>query len=219
MRNLYTEYAIIKSEIHQLIGEFYELSDENEEINDLCFGWRVFFSPLIYNPDILFIGINPGDGLETIDLEHEDKTRLEYLNFNYPLARETKKVFEISNRLHLLQNSVKTNYYYLSTSNETSLYRLTDLMGSASTSSLRERFFEKSKEWTKKLLISINPKLVICEGKTSFVNTLNCLDKNIQMNFDCQLEHYNGIPIIGYKRYKSRIIDKNSLSQMLNKLT
>lgn len=219
MRDLFTEYDTIKSEVDQMIGEFYELSDENEDINELCFGWRVFFSPLMYNPDILFIGINPGSGLETIDLEYSNKDQLEYLNFNYALARETKKVFGMANRPHLLEKSVKTNYYYLSTQSEKKLYKLTDLMGNASPNALRERFFDKSKEWTRKLITAINPKLVICEGKSSFVNTLNCLNKSIQMNFDCQLEYYHEIPIIGYKRYFSRILDKKSLSQMLMELT
>lgn len=34
----------------------------NDEITNLLLGWKIFYSPIIINPKILFIGINPGGG-------------------------------------------------------------------------------------------------------------------------------------------------------------
>ena len=87
------EYQKLKSEVDTYMDKVYAALEKNEEMFAICKGWRIMYSPLIVNPTIMFIGINPGAGWEGIDLDHHDKIHLEYLDWNYRLAKDTKDVF------------------------------------------------------------------------------------------------------------------------------
>ena len=54
----------------------------NDEITNLLLGWKIFYSPIIINPKILFIGINPGGGDpgEPFGYYNEEHTIIEYLD-------------------------------------------------------------------------------------------------------------------------------------------
>jgi hypothetical protein len=218
MEQLQEKYEVIKSEIDEWIANFYDLCDKDDRLESLCLGWRVFFSPLIKEPDILFIGINPGAGWEGIDLEHKDKLNLEYLNYNYDLARETKSVFEEAGLSYLLNNSVKTNYYFSITRSQNEIYELAKIMGEASSNTMNNIFFEKSRSWTLRLIDIISPKLIICEGKEVFINIKRAFNLDAEMNGDIEeIVLPNGIKVIGYKRLYSIIKNKNILKEVLIK--
>lgn len=89
-------YDQLKIEIEQLYTEVFKAVSDEPTIKDLLKGCKVFYSPLIYKPDVMFIGINPGPGEEDVfDCEYIDKGELEYLHYDYDLAKETKLVLSL----------------------------------------------------------------------------------------------------------------------------
>ena len=163
-------------EVKHYLENIKELLDQNEEAKKLYNGFYIWDSKLIYNPKIMFIGINPGDGDENNDgsiktLPEEEMSFLQYLDGNnptYTLARETVEVFshlgfnEKEIRELLDNNSVKTNLYYIITSNMSKIDECMNLIGK------KDEFGKKSYAFTSELIKIINPKFIICEGKKVF---------------------------------------------------
>lgn len=58
---LFENYATIEKKLYTIL-DFLEQNKENVKYKDLYKGFITLQSPLIFNPDILFIGINPGQG-------------------------------------------------------------------------------------------------------------------------------------------------------------
>ena len=77
----------------------------------------------------MFIGINPGAGFYNYEgrrvkrlspLEH-----MEYIGQDYKLATETRELLRLAGIPNSeLNNSVKTNYYFLSTTNANDLFSI-----------------------------------------------------------------------------------------------
>ena len=179
-----------------------------------------FFSPLIYKPKVLFIGINPGGGEdEVFDCDY-DKGELEYLHNDYTLAKETKKVFKLADRYELLFKSVKTNYYYLGTSDYNEIFQITNFLGRGK-NDLGEKFLLKSREWTKLLIEIIEPELIICEGKEAYALVTDLFMQKIKMEQDVEQIYADEIKanIIGYKRVgRSYIKNKTKLAATIANL-
>ena len=215
-----TTYDKLKLEIEDFHSKILEPINSDEDISNLYKGWKVFYSPLIFRPDILFIGINPGNGEDGLDCEHYDKGELEYLTYNYTLANETKTVFEMAGKSELLYNSVKTNYYYIATTEKNDIFKITDFLGRGDKEKLGEQLLLKAREWTMKLIEMIEPKIIICEGKEAFFNLTDLFISGISMTENVEETFIEdlGIKVIGYKRRRSYIIDKDGLSKVLQGL-
>jgi len=101
--------------------------NSNEIAKSLYGGFYVWDSKFIENPEIMFIGINPGNGNPNNSgkIVTEPENQISYLEFmdgenpNYRLAKETIKAFELAGysiseiRKILNEKSIKTNFYYL----------------------------------------------------------------------------------------------------------
>ena len=61
---LHNEYLNIEKKIFPILN-FLENNKINNEYNSIYKGFITQFGPIVYNPEILFIGINPGDGAFT----------------------------------------------------------------------------------------------------------------------------------------------------------
>lgn len=210
------------------VAEFYtKLGNElNTDIN-----YKIFFSKFSENADILFIGINPGAGEQIKNTKAEEK--FEYINDsineegcqinNYTLAKETINVFELAKYEDLLKKLdkenlvVKTNFFYLVTTNEKEIYELTKKLSKE----LEHQFYHIAhKKWLTKMIEITNPKLIICEGNKSFdlvVETLNnefIVNEIVDNQFIYSFKN-NPLKIIGYKRNYSNIIDKEKFAKVL----
>ena len=215
-------YQQLKIEIEQLYDEVYKAVDNEPRIKELFKGWKVLYSPLIYKPDVMFIGINPGPGEEGVfDCDYEDKGELEYLHYDYDLANETKSVFEMSNKFDLLYNAVKTNFYYLATSEPKDIFKITDFLGRGDDTKLGEQLLKSSWRWTKRLIEIIEPKLIVCEGADAFRNVTDLFIGAMKMNENVESIYIEEIQatIIGYKRIHSKIKEKELLAEKLMKLS
>lgn len=197
-----------------------EKLNDNQDIGNLLLGVRVFFSMIIFNPKIYFIGINPGYGKQGIEIDEEHM--LEYINEkcnNYRLAQETLDVFTTIGRMNILrESSFKTNGFFLTTKKESELYKITDYLGRGE-GELGELIFKNMFKWTKELIEIINPKIIICEGNGAFVNL--CISLNINLvgyewSDDCIKIKYGNQIIIGYKRIWSNIKNKSKLALLIN---
>ncbi|MDD7416205.1 MAG: hypothetical protein SPI86_01660 [Treponemataceae bacterium] len=160
--NLHTEAAKIDSQLTKL-------SQTDEEIHALYRGIQVWFSPLVKNPKIMFLGINPGAGFYNHN-NHQLVHSLTPLEINeyvdpnqdYDLKWEWQYVFGPKglNRLDLLEKSVKTNFCYLATDDEKAMKKLfTQIRGKLGIAP-----YEVFGNWTRQWVSDIHPKILICEG-------------------------------------------------------
>ena len=147
-----------------------ELYKTDAEIQALYRGTSLWYSPIVENPEIMFLGINPGAGFynnNNHQLCHffEPLKIMEYTDpkQDYKLKWEWMYVFGEKglNRMDVLAKSVKTNFCYLSTNNERTLKKLfTQIRGK-----LNIAPYEVFGNWTRQVVQQIHPKLLICEGK------------------------------------------------------
>lgn len=221
-------HTIMKPEIKLFHSEVMEKLNTNEEVKKLYCGWKVWFSPIIDEPEILFIGINPGQG-EGGDLTLEPDGELQYIydKSNWPLKNDTLEVFKELEDIVDLGNCIKTNYYYLATkdSSTDNFEPLTKFLGrEKGNNGLGDRFFKNSKKWTRQILNIIKPKLIICEGKQAFnLVTEYALEIKMETNGDDVYTTYNktlGTNILGYNREWKRagIKNKSLLKEKIREL-
>lgn len=147
-----------------------ELYKTDVEIQALYRGTSLWYSPIVENPEVMFLGINPGAGFynnNNHQLCHffEPLKIMEYTDpkQDYQLKWEWMYVFGEKglNRLDVLSKSVKTNFCYLATEDEAALKRLfTQVRGK-----LNIAPYEIFGNWTRQIIQQITPKLLICEGK------------------------------------------------------
>lgn len=146
------------------------LYEKDEEIRNLFRGTSLWYSPIVENPDVMFLGINPGAGFynnNNNQLCHffEPLKVMEYVDDaqSYQLKWEWNYVFGEKGLNHkdILENSVKTNFCYIATEDEAALKKLfTQIRGKLDIAP-----YEVFGNWTRKVVQQIKPKLLICEGK------------------------------------------------------
>ncbi len=203
--------------------------DKNEIAKSLYGGFYVWDSKLIENPEIMFIGINPGNGNpnNSGQIVTEPENQISYMEFmdgendKYTLAKETIQSFEMAGygeteiRELLNNKSIKTNFYYLSTTNQTDIKKCFKQIENYSFND----FWKQSYEWTAQLIELTKPKVIICEGKSIF-DTIKDYDVNKETKWqnDCgYLIRPNGQVIIGYNRVFSNIKNKKELSELIKR--
>ena len=201
--------------------------DQNDIAKSLYGGFYVWDSKFIANPEIMFIGINPGNGNpnnsgKVITEPEEQISYMEFLdgeNDSYTLAKETIKSFEMAGfsiqeiRELLNEKSIKTNFYYLITKNQNEISKCINQLEGYDF----KEYWKQSYEWTGQLIELTNPKVIICEGKSVF-DIIKDYDDILESNWknDCgYLIRPNGQIIIGYNRIFSNIKNKEELSELI----
>ena len=200
------KYNEIKLEVQNFIS-LIENDDELRSIMQKHYkGTQILLSPLYHKPKIMMIGINPGAGFHKTEgknvLRLSQMKFMEYVGGGYMLARQTRKLFKLSGlSVSDLKNSVKTNCCFFAT---TKAIELNPLLKSLE----KYEFKAKSQNWINKLIEIVEPKLIICEGKTAFdelTQNKKCTIKKIEKNI--YLTNFGDIQVIGYSRNRSYIKD------------
>ena len=203
--------------------------DKNEISKSLYGGFYVWDSKFIENPEIMFIGINPGNGNPNNSgkIVTEPEQQISYMEFldgendNYTLAKETIKSFEMAGfsipeiRELLNEKSIKTNFYYLITKNQNDISKCINQISDYDF----KDFWKQSYEWTGQLIELTKPKVIICEGKSVF-DIIKDFDDILESDWknDCgYLKRPNGQIIIGYNRIFSNIKNKEELSELIKR--
>ncbi|WP_445956406.1 hypothetical protein [Yeosuana sp.] len=222
-------YQNWKSDIRENLLNLKIKIDNNEIAKSLYGGFYIWDSKYIENPEIMFIGINPGNGNpnnsgKVITEPEEQISYLEFLdgeNDSYTLAKETIKSFEMAGfsileiRELLNEKSIKTNFYYLITKNQNDISKCINQISDYDF----KDFWKQSYEWTGQLIELTKPKIIICEGKTVF-DIIKDYDDVLESEWknDCgYLKRPNGQIIIGYNRIFSNIKNKKELSELIKR--
>lgn len=201
---------------------------KNETATELCFGYYAFDSKLIFEPEIMFIGINPGKGnglkKDRIKILPDSDDRISYLDvfdegYRYPLAEETVKLFKLvglsdDEIIEKLDNKcVKTNLFYIATNSEKEIKECLNAIGKYS------EFFKKSGEFTIELINILKPKIVIFEGKSAYENIISTfyeIDNSWKEGIGYIPTNGSNPTYIGYQRMMSRISsDKEELAKLI----
>jgi uracil-DNA glycosylase len=205
---------VIENEVKKIIEELNKIIGNENEIEGLTFGWKIFYSPIIINAKILFIGINPGtgDAGEPFTYYDEEYEVLEYIDTNrnkYTLARNTVKIFDEMNLPNLLNEAVKINTKFYSTKGVSELHKFEKyLLKKHLTLYNRLVFFNK--KWIRDIIEIINPVIIICEGREAFDymdnlyddidNWTQTLDYNSNKICGCFKRKSDGMYLFGYSR-------------------
>jgi len=205
--------------------------DQNSISKELYNGFYIWDSKYRSNPEIMFIGINPGDGNPNNDKSivvkpEKQMSYLEYWdedepNLTYTLARETINVFQKLgyNQIQITDifnnKSVKTNFYYVITKKENDIKKAFNTIENKGFN----EYWVKSYKWTGELIDILKPKIIICEGKGVFDMIKDYDDNiNVEWNSDCGfIERKDGIIVIGYSRIFSNIKNKTGVADLISK--
>lgn len=178
-------------------------------------GTQIFFSPLVKRPTFLFIGINPGAGYFN---EHNRNIKrfsplqnFEYNHYKYHLAKETKNVMRSAGLTKELEGAMKINYFFFATRDQDSLYKL---LGSQRD----QKLYYKSKIWVEQLIEAIDPKIIVCEGKSVF-DRLTGRSPSANLADGVHGSIINGRKVVGYSRHRSFIRNKPGLVEALKEIS
>jgi len=197
------DYQILKNEIETFVEDFRADDEITRKVDKYYKGIQVFFSPLIYKPKVMFIGINPGAGFYNENnrpvKRYSPLENNEYYHYDYRLAQQTQKLFEMSGLgKEELKSTVKTNCFFFATKNQKELFQMLSHLKS-------KKVYNKSAEWTDRLVDLVKPEIIICEGKSAFERFL---EKKDHSRMDCGkvlYSDYKGAKVIGYRRNFSNI--------------
>ncbi|MCB9302622.1 MAG: hypothetical protein H6566_18425 [Lewinellaceae bacterium] len=210
-------YSKWEKEVLESLEALKEELDQNPKAKGLYNGFYVWDSKFIEKPEIMFIGINPGNGNPNNNGSIEVKpsfqmSYLEYLdgeNPTYTIARDTVKAFtkagyteeEIRNLLD--DKSVKTNFYYIITKKEGDISKCLNSLEKGRF----KTYWQQSLNWTGKLIEIVKPKVVICEGKGIFTEMVVNMtgNKNSVWENDCGYFQEGETTFLGYGRVFSNM--------------
>lgn len=196
--------------------KFKNIHNELESINESLYkGIQLYFSAL-KESDILFIGINPGAGYFNYKKERVKRfsplEKFEYVGQKYLLANQTRNIFKDIGLYQAFLNAVKINHFPFATRNEVDLSKLIDKYN------VEYKLYYLSKEFVKETIKIVKPKLIICEGKSSFDRLKSILEvESIEYNDNTYILKTDEFVAIGYKRHMSRIKDKRELKDKIYK--
>ncbi len=170
----------LKKDVKSFAKKIVKIAKTDEKVRDLYKGTKIFFSPVVKNPKFMFLGINPGVSPAAkenkLKCEVKPMKKMDYSAEDYRLANGWKYIFGekdgMLNRMDLLENSFKTNFYYVTTKDMDSLYELLNLLKNKY--NLTEESFFKPCEWTKTLISIVNPEFILAEGFAVFDELKRC---------------------------------------------
>ncbi|MCX6352857.1 MAG: hypothetical protein NTX03_13515 [Bacteroidetes bacterium] len=202
-------------------------AEGNEEARALYYGFYVIDGIEInLNPDVLFIGINPGKG----GGEKQEKVKMftgykmSYLDYwydktyNYTSAIQTIEVLgkanfnEIEIKDLFNNHTVKTNLYSIITNNARGIKECLNLL----TPQRFDEFHKKSCAFSVALINILKPKVVIFEGKSIWNCVIgDCFEQESGWNHQLNIGEFNSenpnILFLGYARRFSYIISNKEV--------
>ena len=206
----------IKNEVRKIHEIILEECKVNEKLKALYKGCQIFYSPLRINPDVLFIGLNPGAGYARANQKQivENFEPLEKYELNI-LSEEVLICFREAGIKDIFDNAVATNGRFFATDGSEELKSFIANLPEA----LRQTVKDMSLIWIKKLIEIIKPKMIMCLGNESF----DYLHDNVYRDEMTVIENKNNpleakignIYIIGCKRVGSTIVNKDAIIEKL----
>ncbi|MDK2771813.1 MAG: hypothetical protein KYX68_06230 [Flavobacterium sp.] len=196
-------------------NEFELIHNYLEENESLYKGIQLYFSPL-QKADILFIGINPGIGYFKSNNKNVKRfnplDKFEYNGQKYYLAKQTNKLFKELNLGLTFSKSVKINHFPYDTATVNDLNKLLEKHKE------QLKLYKTAKNFVLETILEVEPKLIICEGKSSFDRLKKYFEvESIEYNDDTYVFKTENFVAIGYKRNLSHIKNKSQLKEKIQK--
>ena len=168
----------LESEVKKLHLQIMECVEKSPGIAQLYKGCQIWYSPILVKPKILLIGFNPGAGYFNwegkVVEQFEHLTALEYYLSEHSLANQTKKLFQLMDKEDILRNNtVKINFYFFATADVKNFKNLTKLLPKE----IATQLFHLARVWTKQIIETLEPELILCEGVAAF-NEVSALFDN-----------------------------------------
>ena len=211
----------IKKEVMDIHNKIKNECIINGRLKKLYKGCQIYYSDIVINPDIMFIGINPGAGYfnhnKRIVEKFEPDEKLEYLQVDYMLGKQVIKLFKLMDREILLEKAFKTNIYFFASNNINEFYDILYLLPQE----LREELLYKNKYWIKEIINNINPKCIICEGflayyelKKLFKDSFIVINENVNFKY----AKMDGTNICSFRRIMSSIVKKEYVAMNIKRI-
>lgn len=216
---LQEKFNILSKEVE----EFVTINGALLEESGVYKGTQILYSKLISRPKFLFVGINPGPGYYNHNngkkvARFSPLEKMEYVDerYDYRLSEETKDLFAKADCSDELQNAMKTNCYFFSTTNENELkILLNKIMHNG-----RPNIFREIEAWTKRIIEMVNPEIIICEGKSAFKTVAAHIVEG-KDNWEDGYGFYkseNNTQVLGYERSFSNILNKEKVAAKIKEL-
>lgn len=213
----------ILNEIKEFYRQIKITLSPDKSYNDEYLGYRIFFGNFLINPNVLFIGFNPGNGMIEVEDTLYKEIVFEYYADSYALANSAKSVFDAIGKRDWIDDiegkglSTKINYYFLITKNMATFYNVLSLLPE----NLRNELYNNSKRWTIELIELMNPKYIICEGVAVYwelCNSLNAtqVETNTHRTY-MAVAKSNQLKIFGISRFHSYYVNKSGVIELLQK--
>lgn len=123
-------------------------------------GYAIFYSPVKYHPRFMIIGYNPGGGDKDFLPDKCVQSEHDYKKSTYPLARNMRKIFEGTDLLDDLFESVKFNLIFFRSKNKKDL-------------NYNDELIKFSLLKTTEIIKILNPEIIIAEGFGTFEEIIN----------------------------------------------
>jgi hypothetical protein len=210
-----------KKEVIAYNTQLNEQLQQNEQAKLLYYGFDVIDGQIIKNPDILFIGINPGQGngnrhfeviidseqMSYVDVYNTDY-KTQYIG-GYTLAEFTIDIIrnlgiaESDIQDYMLEKCVKTNLYHIITNNTTDIKSCLDTIANYGD------YYNKSNYFCVELIKLLQPKIVVFEGVGAYNPIIeDCCEAKHTWNKEGNLAYFTidelNVHGIGYKRNNLR---------------
>lgn len=152
-------------EILDDVCEKWEASEYKYDFSE-C-GFRVFYSPVYANPDLMIIGYNPDNDDKPFCKEEDSQLPdfHEYLYHKSKIARKTKYLFESIERYDWLENSIKLNLVFFKSENVAQW----TTMDNSLRHELEMFCFQKVND----IIDTLKPRYIITEGLKVFDTLMN----------------------------------------------
>lgn len=196
------------------------------------YGYNVIDGAINHEPDILFVGINPGKGNGEVKAELQT-ARISYVDplypgdeYNYPLAKTTHEYLNNAGvprdqlRDFLETKCVKTNFYHVATEQGSDVF---PLLNSVEKGRARE-YWKSCAEMLLELISIIKPKVVIFEGKEAYDHiVVSCCDAKNTWDKSSNMGYYfiedKKTYCLGYARHFSNFkSDRAAFAKRLKEL-
>jgi len=177
MNNREQQFVELEKLMKEMCLKYNKIINSNDEYKNKFGGFKVWYSPVKFNPKFLIIGINPGINETTpskkIRIKPGDK--FEYLNANpvYNLAKFQMDSFRLANLESVFKtDTIKTNFYHIITETEKDIKCLNKIE-----KGLYAKYDKDSLLITKKIIDIISPKIILCEGKSIYERLVTVYNK------------------------------------------
>ena len=211
-----TRYENLKTEVQYINKKIREELPLNNIARDLYKGVHILMSNIPRDAQILFLGINPGDGYfkgtGEIVKKYSPSNKNSILEVPCQYSDSIYNLFEVIESEHLIRKSAISNLSYISTENVKDLKNFRKSLPE----SLLGKLLEYEQRWTEELIRIINPKMIFLVGFQAFNEFSSYSNlKYVKEHDSWKTGLYNNIPVIACKRIYSTILNVDEFSKKL----